>query len=408
MEILSLDVKNGPITIPEADILLKNGQIVDPSQGMNEKGSIAIKDGRIAAVGSDLASCRAGIVLDMGGKILAPGLIDIHAHPADGFSRLGVRPDEFGIQCGVTVIGDGGTSGAANFQAFRKLIIEPAKTKIYAFLNIAKTGLIDIPELHTAFDIDEERTRQVVEANRDVIKGIKIRVIEPLADGVGIKGVETAKRLAADFKLPLMMHIGEPRDRVVDDRMDLFSRQAVSLLDKGDILSHYLTWEPGGMILKDGTIYPELERARDRGVYLDACHGLWHFKFSIARLGLARGFKPSLISTDLTPLGLHVVQSLPVTMSKFLNLGLTLEEIIAMTTINPATALGEEDRLGSLKAGMTANITVLETMKGDFLFSDGNGGESMRGDLLLEPRMVFIQGEMMPAYSRYHIPPMNH
>jgi dihydroorotase len=406
METSHSAVENGAGTKPEADIFLKDGEIIDPGQGINGKGSIAIKDSKIQAIGPGLASDGAKVVLDMRGKILVPGLIDVHCHPAAGFSWLGVPPDEFGLHCGVTMIGDGGTSGAANFEAFRKLIIEPAKTEIFAFLNIAKAGLITLPEIHTSHDIDVELSRRVVEANRGWIKGIKIRVIEPLAEGIGIQAVETAKKLADGLNLPLMMHIGEPRDRMEKDGMDDFSRQAVSLLDEGDILSHFLTWEPGGMILKDGTIYPELEKARGRGVYLDSCHGLWHFNFTTARLGLARGFKPSLISTDLSSVNTTVVQSLPVTLSKFLNLGLQLEEIIAMATINPAKALREENQRGSLKPGMPADITVLETIKGDFLFGDGKGRESLRGNLLLEPRMVFKKGEMRPAYSRYQIPPL--
>ncbi len=274
-------------------------------------------------------------------------------------------------------------------------------------MNIAKAGLISTPELHSLHDIDVELSRQVVEANRDSIRGIKVRAIQSLAEGVGIKGVEMAKKLANDRKGPLMMHIGEPRERMEKDPMDDFSRQAVSLLEKGDILSHFLTWEPGGMILKDGTIYPELERARQRGVYLDSCHGLWHFSFTIARHALGKGYKPSIISTDFTTINILVVQSLVVTMSKFLNLGLSLDEVIAMTTVNPAKALGEDNRRGSLKPGMPADITVMEMLKGDFLFGDGKGRDSMRGNLLLEPRMVFKAGKMQPAYSRYHIPPIH-
>lgn len=387
------------------DVLLKDGEIIDPAQGIHCVASVAIQNGKIAALGASIPGAEAKNTFDMRGKILSPGLIDIHCHPAPGFSWLGVPPDEIGLNTGVTVLGDGGTAGAANFAALRKLVVEPAKTQIFCFLNLAKAGLISLPEIHTLRDIDIDLSKEVVEANRDIIKGIKLRVIQSLAEGVGLRGVEIAKKLAFDLRLPLMIHIGEARDRMPVDSMDDFSRSAVSLLEKGDILSHYLTWEPGGMILKDGTIYPELEEARKRGVFLDSCHGLWHFNFTIARHALAKGFKPAIISTDLATPNLAIVQSLPVTMSKFLNLGLTLDEVIAMTTINPAKALGEENRRGSLKPGMPADITVLEIVEGDFLFGDGKGREFMRGNLLLEPRMVFKGGEMRPAYSRYQIPP---
>src|SRR4030043_667253 len=389
------------------DLRLQDGEIIDPDQGLHCHGSLAIKNGRIAGLGQDLPG-EAAKVIPLQGKIITPGLIDLHCHPPLGFYGRGIPPDEVGLNAGVTLLGDGGTSGAANFHAFRKLVVEPAKTEILCFLNVAQAGLISMPEISSLRDMDVDRGKEVVEANRDRIRGIKIRAIQSLAEGVGIKGVAMAKKLAEDLKMPLMIHIGDPRERMEKDWMDDFSRQAVSLLEKGDILSHYLTWEPGGLILKDGTIYPELEKARQRGVVLDSCHGLWHFSFTIARHALTQGFKPDVISTDMSIPNILVTQSLPVVMSKFLNLGLRLEEVITMTTINPARVLKEEERRGSLRLGRPANITILEITKGDFLFGDGKGGGSLRGNLLLEPRMVFQAGEMKPAYSRSHIPPPLH
>ena len=388
------------------DLLLKDGEIIDPSQRMHAIGSVAIQGGRIAAVGGNIPVEAAKIVLDLRGKIISPGLIDLHCHAALGFAWLGVPPDEVGLNTGVTLLGDGGTAGAANFEALRRLVIHPAKTDFVCFLNLATAGLITLPEIFGPHDIDVEFSQRVVEANRDLIRGIKVRAIQPLAEGLGVKGIQAAKKLASDLGLPLMIHIGETRPRMEKDWMDEFSRSAVSLLEKGDILSHYLTWEPGGMILKDGTIYPELEAAKKRGVYLDSCHGLNHFSFTVARHGLAQGFIPSIISTDMATGGFAAVQSLSVLMSKFLNLGLTLDQVIEMTTLNPAKAIGEEGNRGTLKAGVPADITVMELLRGDYLFSDGKGCESLRGTFLLEPRMVFKSGEMRPAYSRYHIPPL--
>ena len=260
------------------DLLLKDGEIIDPSQRMHAIGSVAIQGGRIAAVGANIPVEAAKTVLDLRGKIISPGLIDLHCHAALGFAWLGVPPDEVGLNTGVTLLGDGGTAGAANFEALRRLVIHPAKTDFVCFLNLATAGLITLPEIFGPHDIDVEFSRRVVEANRDLIRGIKVRAIQPLAEGLGVKGIQTAKKLASDLGLPLMIHIGETRPRMEKDWMDDFSRSAVSLLEKGDILSHYLTWEPGGMILKDGTIYPELEAAKKRGVYLDSCHGLNHFR----------------------------------------------------------------------------------------------------------------------------------
>ncbi len=388
------------------DILLRDGEIVDPSQGIHAMGSVAIQEGKIAAVEMGPSKAEAKKILPMKGKIVTPGLIDIHSHPVAGFAAFGIPADEIGVNSGVTLECDGGSSGAANFDAMRRLVIQPAKTGIVCFLNLATSGLIKMPEIWSEHDIDIEQSRRVVEANRDLIKGIKVRAIQALAESLGIKGMEMAKKLATDLRMPLMVHIGETRPRLPKDSMDDFSRATVSLLEKGDILSHYLTWEPGGMILRDGTVYPELETAQKRGVVLDACNGMNHFSFTIGRLALAKGLIPAVISTDMATMGVLVLQSLPVVMSKFLNLGLSLDQVIEMTTLNPAKALGEEGRCGTLRPGVNADITVMELVEGDYLFSDGNGRESMMGKVLLEPRMVFKGGEAMPAYSRYHIPPL--
>ena len=388
------------------DILLKSGLIIDPSQAIHGEGSVAIQDGKIRAVGKNLPDGEATKIFDMRGKIIVPGLIDIHCHPVKGFWELGVPADEFGLNSGVTLLGDAGSAGPANFEALRLFIVERARTDILCFLNLSNTGLVKIPELCSERDFDVDRCKRTIEVHADIIKGIKVRCVQALAEGPGMKAIEGAKKLATDCRVPLMLHIGETRKRVPADRMDDFSRAAVALLEKGDILSHYLTWEPGGMILKDGTVYPELGAAHKRGVFLDSCHGLNHFSFTIARHAVSAGLIPSIISTDMVSIVRSAAQSLTVVMSKFINLGLTVEQVIEMTTVNPARALGEEGRRGSLKPGMAADITVLELTKGDYCFVDGTGGERMQGGRLLEPRMVLKRGEPMPAYSGYHIPPV--
>ncbi len=386
------------------DVLLKRGEIIDPSERIHAVGSVAILDGKIAEIAVEPSNLKANTVFQMDGKIITPGLIDLHCHPVGAFAWLGVDADTVGLNNAVTLLCDAGTSGAANFGAVRRFILEDVKTDLLCFLNISNTGLITMPELRDQSDIDFGCSVKVIEANRDFIRGVKIRAVEALADGVGIKAIELAKQLANRFKIPLMMHLGETRDRVPGDKMDTFSRTAVSMLEEGDILSHYLTWESGGMVLRDGTVYSELEAARQRGVILDACNGLNHFSFSVARHALAKGLVPTVISTDIASPNVHITQSLPVVMSKFLKLGLSIDQVIEMTTINAAKALGEEAKRGSLKPGLSADIAVFELVRGDFVFSDGQGGEILTGDVLLEPRMVFKAGEAMPAFSAYHVP----
>lgn len=388
------------------DLVLKGGEIVDPAQGIHDKRDIGIKSGQIAAVEKDIAEALTDNVIPVNGRLVTPGLIDVHCHPSHWLTRSGVLPDDIGLYSGVTLLCDGGSAGAANFQTMRKFIVECARTDMFCLLNLAVTGLVSTPEIWDERDIDPERSKDVVEENRDLIKGIKLRAVEPLARSMGIKAIEIAKKLATDLNLPLIMHIGNGRDRMNNEVMDDFTREAVNFMNKGDILSHFLTWAAGGLILPDGRIYPELWGAQKRGVILDSCHGASHFSFTIARRALEQGLLPTVISTDLGDRSIHIVQSLLVTMSKFLNLGLSIDQVVEMTTINPAKALGEEAQWGSLKPGMPANITVMEMVEGEYLFSDGRGRNSMLGNWLLEPRLVLKDGKQIPCRSCYHIPPI--
>jgi dihydroorotase len=387
------------------DVILKGGRIIDPSQELDQVGCIAIKDGRIAEIAEWIDDAKGRSVIPLEGKIIAPGLIDLHCHPGASFAAIGMVPDEIGLDTGVTLLVDAGTAGCANFEAYRSLVIQSSATDILCFLNFAATGLITLPEIWSESNTQLEKIEEIVSKYSNVIRGIKIRCVKQLADGMGLKAVEQAKRLAQKMRLPLMVHIGETRMRTEDTSMDLFSRAVVSMLDEGDVLSHYLTWEPGGLILRDGTIYPELLEAKKRGVILDPAPGLNHFSFTIARHAIEADLIPSILTTDLASVSYPAVQSLAVTMSKFINLGIGINEVIAMTTINPARVLGEQETRGSLMVGRAANVTILELVEGNFCFGDGTGGEQMEAKYLLEPRLVFKRGQLRPAHSRYHISP---
>lgn len=334
------------------DLLLKGGHVIDAAQGINGVNDIAVKDGKISAMGKDISVSEARKVIPAANRVVTPGLIDMHCHP--GSIDLGtVEPDDIGIYSGVTTLCEGGEAGAGNFYSLLKHEIGPARTDMFCFLNFALTGLAGFPqpEISDENDINLEITRKVIEENRDVIKGLKLRLLQPLARGMGIKVVETAKKLALEMHLPLVIHIGESRSRRPGDIIDDFNRSAVSLLDKGDVIAHFMTWEAGGLILPDGTIFPELIEAQKRGVILDACTGRTHLGFSIARHAIQQGLLPTIISTDINAANISIAQSLLVTMSKFLNLGLDIAQVIGMTTSNPADVLGEAAGGEPLKQG---------------------------------------------------------
>ena len=168
------------------DLILENGEIIDPAQKMHTVGSLAIENGKIAAQGKEIVK-EAKKIVDLKGKIISPGLIDVHCHAVAGFSFLGVPADEVGVNNGVTLLCDGGTSGSANFATMREFIIGHSKTDMVCFLNVAKTGLIKLPEVITEYDIDFDETIRIADENRDVVKGIKVRATQALRDGLGVK-----------------------------------------------------------------------------------------------------------------------------------------------------------------------------------------------------------------------------
>jgi len=384
------------------DIILKGGHIIDPALKINEVRDIAISEGHIVGIKENIESRTAKAVYPMQGKLIVPGLIDAHCHPAGSFTDHSVPVDEAGQDAGVLLVNDAGSAGSMNFQVLRYLI-RKARTQVTFFLNFASCGLVRNPEIASVHDFNVEHLKQVVAASDGMIRGIKIRAMETVSK-MDVNVVALAKKTAEDLKLPLMIHIGDFRSRTRNDPFDDFSRNVVSLLGGGDIISHYMTWRPGGMVLEDGTIFPELEQARERGVILDSSHGWNNFSFKVARILLDKGLLPDIITTDLSTFGRGHVQSLAVTMSKFLALGMPLEDVIKAVTLKAAKALGLSDTWGSLEPGRAANITVLERVEGSFDFYDGAAGNGLTGNVLLEPRLILAGGKPGSCRSFYHLP----
>jgi dihydroorotase len=385
------------------DVLLKDARVIDPSQKVDGLLDVAISDGKIAALATGLSPRTAKATIPLPGRIVTPGLIDAHCHPAFRFSDHAVFPDDAGVHAGVLLVNDGGSAGAANFATLREMYYRRVKTDMTFFLNVATSGLIHTPEIQTKHDIDLKLLKATVEENRAIIKGLKLRLLEPLVT-IQPDVVQLALDAAEDLKLPLMVHIGDFRERTENDPLDAFTRRAVQRLRKGDIISHFMTWRPGGMVLPNGTVFPELKEARDRGVILDCSHGKNNFSLKVAEVLLALDLRPDIITTDLSSLGVPYVQSLLVTMSKFVNLGMPLHEVIAAVTHNAAKAIGVDEEWGSLQPGRAANITVLETVEGAFTFFDGTAGNTRKGSYLLEPRLILQKGVPLPCRSFYHLP----
>ncbi len=378
------------------DLLLKGGEVIDPSQDIRAKLDVAVTDGVISAVAPDIDPSSAARVINVDGNIVVPGMIDLHTHVYEGINQNGINPDLAGVLSGVTTVLDAGSAGCYTFGGFPRYVVPRAKTRIFCMLHISRVGLSYQPDTSRREDIDVEETVSVIKANRPLIQGVKIRAVGPGVPRMGVEMVRLAKQAATEGGVRLMVHIGDRSIAGGDGTEPTITRQLLPLLENGDIITHLFSGNPGRIIGDDGKVIPEIMEAQERGVFLDTAHGRQNFSFDVARAALDQGVRPRSISTDMTPPGrMNTVHSMTEMLARFMALGFSLEDVIRMTTANPAQALGMEDTLGSLAVGRPADISVLKEETGDWLFHDTEGN-TLRGDKALVPVVTIKDGE---AYS---------
>ena len=370
------------------DLLLKGGTVVDAASGLDGVLDVAIENGKIARIAAGIAAGEAARVVEVGGKLVTPGLIDCHAHVFEGVSRTGVNPDLAGVYAGVTTIVDAGSAGAATFDAFPRHIIPRCHTEIVPFLHICQTGLATMPDIIAESSVDLDDTVRVASQHKGLIRGIKARMVSPALEIMGMEMPKLAKRAAREAGIKLMVHIGDTTKRY-DPKV---IHPLLSLLEPGDILTHYFTPNPGGVLDANGRLVPEAREAADRGVWFDTAHGRMNFSFDVGRRIIDQGLLPHCISTDLTVPGrLNTVHSMTEIMTRFLGLGFTLAQVVAMSTTNPAKAIGVEDRLGRLEVGRQADVSVLELRQGDWMVYDILGS-GLRVDRAFLPHLTVKRG----------------
>jgi dihydroorotase len=378
------------------DLVLKGGMVVDPSTGLEGVLDVAVENGLIARIAPDIAPAGAGRVLEVGGKIVTPGLIDLHAHVFVGVSRTGVDPDLAGVHAGVTTIVDAGSAGPATFAAFPAHILPRCHTEIVPFLHICQTGLATLPDIIAESSVKLDDTVEVATRHRGLIAGIKARMVSPALEIMGMEMPRLARRAAREAGIKLMVHIGDTEKRY-DPKV---IHPLLDLLEPGDILTHYFTPNPGGVLDGNGKLVPEAREAAARGVWFDTAHGRMNFSFDVGRRIIDQGLLPHCISTDLTVPGrLHTVHSMTEMMTRFLGLGFTLPQVVTMCTANPARAIGADHRLGSLAVGRQADISVLEAEEGDWVVRDILGA-ALRVDRALAPHLTVKRGRVfMPDFG---------
>jgi len=372
------------------DLLLKGGNVIDPSQDLRGALDVAVQDGKIARVAANIPVAEARRVVDVPGKTVTPGLIDLHTHVFDGVAANGVHPDIAGVHAGVTTVVDAGSSGCATFGAFPRHILPKCETEVIPLLHICQTGLATNPDIIAESSIDLESTLRVAREHRGLIKGIKARMVSPALEIFGMEMPRLAKRAARESGVPLMVHIGDTTKRYDPNVI----RELLPLLEPGDIVTHLFTANPGGVLDTNGRLVPEAKELAARGVWLDTAHGRMNFGFNVGRRVLDQGLTPHCISTDLTiPGRANTVHSMVEIMARFLGMGFTLEQVIAMSTVNPARAIGEANRLGSLAVGRQADISVLEVRDGRWVVYD-TLRDSMKIDKTVVPVLTVKRGQV--------------
>jgi dihydroorotase len=378
------------------DLVLKGGRVVDPSTGLDGLMDVAVEKGAIARVAPDIAVTEAARVIEVAGKLVTPGLIDLHAHVFEGVNRTGVNPDLGGVYSGVTTIVDAGSAGAATFAAFPRHILPHCHTEIVPFLHICQTGLATMPDIIAESSINLDDTIRVAIQHRGLIHGIKARMVSPALEIMGMEMPKLAKRAAREAGIALMVHIGDTEKRY-DPKV---IHPLLSLLEPGDILTHYFTPNPGGVLDANGKLVPEAREAAARGVWFDTAHGRMNFSFDVGRRIIDQGLMPHCISTDLTVPGrVNTVHSMTEMMTRFLGLGFTLPQVVTMCTANPAKAIGAQDRLGSLAVGRQADISVLNVQAGDWVVHDILGSP-LRVDRAFAPHLTVKKGRVfMPDFG---------
>lgn len=372
---------------PIYDLLVRGGEVVDPAAGLSGALDIAVADGRVAQVAAGIDPALARQVVDATGQIVTPGLVDLHTHVWWGATYWGIEPDPVAARSGVTTWLDVGSAGAYSFPGFREFIAEPAKSRVFALLNLSSIGLIaQTWELSNLDYCDVDLAAMIVEDNRDLILGIKARIDRNTTRGTGIRPLELARELADRVDLPLMTHIGYGPPSI---------DEVAALLRPGDILTHCFTGGDMKILGQDGVPHQDIMKLREQGLILDIGHGTGSFSYETAEAMLAQGILPDVISTDIHQMAIQgPALDMPTTLSKFLNLGMSLPDVIERATSRPATAMRRPD-LGTLRPGALADIALFTLDEsGDHTFHDAHMNERHGGKRLTNT-LTIVGGEIL-------------
>jgi dihydroorotase len=370
--------------------------VIDPASGLSAQRDVAITGGKISRIASEIPETEARHLLQARGMLVTPGLIDIHVHVYDGVAPLGIPADPNCIAKGVTTVVDAGSAGAHTFPGLRKYVINVVDTRVYALLNISVVGQSTLSEDNPHGELLDLRYAnpklavRTIEKNRDVILGVKIRLTENITGPHDLQALRLAREAADAVHLPLMVHIGGSHSPV---------DSIFAMLKKGDVVTHTYRGGAGGILDANGRVLASVQAAVARGVHLDVGHGAGSFSFDVAEKALKQNLPPGTISSDVHQFNVNgPVFDLVTTLSKFLHLGMSLEQVIERATSNPAKTFAFPKGTGTLQEGATADVAVFWMAEGDFQLTDATGAHRM-GHRKLMPVATVKAGRIYGAAS---------
>ena len=361
------------------DILLKGGTVIDPTQKLHDRRDVAVIDGKIAAIEGDISAREATQTVFVEGKYVTPGLVDIHAHVYAGVTTWGVKADPVCTTTGVTTIVDAGSPSWATFPGFREYIAQPAQTHILTYVHISGIGLVYGPvgEMHELKYAHPEKVADTLMENRDITVGVKVRQGKSQVGDNGVEPLKLAIKAAELADTSVMVHIGT----------GVPLPDVLKLMRPGDVVTHCFQGNGDCIVDDKGRVIPDAWAAREDGIIFDVGHGGGSFNYEVAQRAMEQGFISDVISTDLHSGNINgPVYDLPTTLSKFLNLGLSLEEVIEKSTTAAAKAIGREAELGHLKIGTAADIAVFDVIEGEFVDTHGTmviANQKLQADLTI-------------------------
>ena len=372
------------------DLIIKDGTIIDPSQNLIKKKDVGISGGKIASVKDYISESDGVQIIPARGKYITAGLIDLHVHVWWGVAHLAIPADPVCIGRGVTTAIDAGSSGANTFPGFYHYVIEQTHTRILAFLHISGMGQLDndIGELEDIRWARVDRAVEMSDLYKDVIVGIKVRLSSDIVGKNDLFAFGKALEAGVELNKPLMIHVGgsiHPIEKFLEQ------------LRPGDIVTHAFTGRPNGIVDNNGRVIDAAKDAIKRGVIFDVGHGAGSFSFDIAEKCLEEGILPGTISSDVHKYNVNgPVHDLLTTLSKFLYLGLGIEEVVKLSTVNPSSAIGMDQKIGTLNVGADADVAIIDPIEKKITLTDSEG-EIRVGNTLLVPVTTLKKGNIFVA-----------